>query len=70
LSVIQFRCYKHVRGNRLVIMIISQTSVTRALLLLSFAGLVKQRVKREECKKRINIRFSFLRVCVNKFSII
>jgi hypothetical protein len=53
-----------------VIIITSQTFVTKALLLLFFAGPVKQRVKKEECKKGINIRFSFLRVYVNKFSII
>jgi hypothetical protein len=53
-----------------VIMIISQTSVTRALLLLFFAGPVKRRVEEEECKKGVNIRFSFLGVCINKFSII
>jgi hypothetical protein len=53
-----------------VITIISQTSVARALLLLSFTGPVKQRVKGGEYKKGINIRFSFLGVCVNKFSII
>jgi hypothetical protein len=50
--------------------IISQTSVTKALLLLSFARPVKQRVKGRECKKGVNIRFSFLEVYVNKFSII
>jgi hypothetical protein len=70
LSVIQFRRYKYVRGNRSVIIIISQTSVIKALLLLSFVRLVKQYVKERECKKRIDIRFSFLKVCVNKFSII
>jgi hypothetical protein len=52
-----------------VIAITSQTSVTRALLLSSFAGPVKRCVKREEYKKKVNIRFSFLRVCNNKFSI-
>jgi hypothetical protein len=50
--------------------IISQTFVTRALLLLSFARPVKRRVKERECKKEVNIRFSFLKVYVNKFSII
>jgi hypothetical protein len=58
------------RGDRSVIAITSQTSVTRALLLSSFAGPVKQRVEEEECKKGVNIRFSFPGVCVNKFSII
>jgi hypothetical protein len=53
-----------------VITIISQTSVARALLLLSFARPVKQCVKGGECKKGVNIRFSFLRVCDNEFSII
>jgi hypothetical protein len=33
-----------------VIAIISQTSVAGALLLLSFAGLVKRRVEGGECK--------------------
>jgi hypothetical protein len=70
LSVIQFRCYKHVCENRSVIMITSQTFVTGALLLLSFAGLVKQRVKEGECEKGVDIRFSFLEVCDSKFSII
>jgi hypothetical protein len=64
LSAIQFR------EDRLVIVIISQTSVAKALLLLSFAGPVKQRVKREECKKEVNIRFSFPRVYNSEFSII
>ena len=63
LFVIQF-C-----GDRSVIIIISQTSVIRALLLLSFAGLVKRCVKGEEYKKGVDIRFSFLGVYVNKFSI-
>jgi hypothetical protein len=53
-----------------MIAITSQTSVTRALLLSSFARPVKQRVKREECKKEVDIRFSFLGVYNNKFSII
>jgi hypothetical protein len=53
-----------------VIAIISQTSVTRALLLLSFAGPVKRRVKGGECKRGVDIRFSFLRVCDSEFSII
>jgi hypothetical protein len=44
-------------------------SVTRALLLLSFAGPVERRVKGEEYKKGVNIRFSFLRVCVSEFNI-
>jgi hypothetical protein len=65
----QFRCYKHVRGDRSVITITSQTSVTRALLLSSFAGSVKRRVKEEECKKGVDIRFSFLGVCDSEFSI-
>jgi hypothetical protein len=51
-------------------MIISQTSVARALLLLSFTRPVKRRVKEGECEKGIDIRFSFPEVCVNKFSII
>jgi hypothetical protein len=53
-----------------VIIIISQTSVAKALLLLFFTEPVKQRVKKKECKEGVNIRFFFLRVCVNKFSII
>jgi hypothetical protein len=53
-----------------VIAITSQTSITRALLLSSFARPVKRRVKEEECKKGVNIRFSFLGICVNEFSII
>jgi hypothetical protein len=53
-----------------VIVITSQTSVAGALLLLSFARPVKQRVKREECKKGVNIRFSFLGVYNSEFSII
>jgi hypothetical protein len=69
LSVIQFRCYKHVRENRLMIIITSQTSVTRALLLSSFVGLVERRVKGGECKEEVDIRFSFLGVYINKFSI-
>jgi hypothetical protein len=63
-TIIQFR------GDRSVIIIISQTSIIRALLLLSFAGPVKRRVKERECKKGVNIRFSFLGVYINKFSII
>jgi hypothetical protein len=50
--------------------ITSQTSVAEALLLSSFARPVKQRVKEGECEKRVDIRFSFPGVCVNKFSII
>jgi hypothetical protein len=53
-----------------VIVIISQTSVIRALLLLSFAGPVERRVEKGECEKEVDIRFSFLGVYVNKFSII
>jgi hypothetical protein len=45
-------------------------SVAGALLLLSFAGPVKRRVKEEECKRRVDIRVSFLRVCISEFSII
>jgi hypothetical protein len=45
-------------------------SVVKALLLLSFVRLVKQHIKEEECKKGVDIRFSFLGVYVNKFSII
>jgi hypothetical protein len=52
-----------------VITIISQTSVAGALLLSSFAGLVERRVKGGECEKGVDIRFSFLRVCVDEFSI-
>jgi hypothetical protein len=52
-----------------VIVITSQTSVAGALLLSSFAGPVKQCVKGGECKEGVDIRFSFLGVCVNKFSI-
>jgi hypothetical protein len=52
-----------------VIAITSQTSVARALLLLSFAGPVERRVKEGECEEGVNIRFSFLGVCVNEFSI-
>jgi hypothetical protein len=47
----------------------SQTSVAEALLLLSFAGPVKQRVKEEECEKGVDIRFSFLGVYDSEFSI-
>jgi hypothetical protein len=50
-------------------MIISQTSVARALLLLSFAGPVEQYVKGGECEERVDIRFSFLEVCDSEFSI-
>jgi hypothetical protein len=50
-------------------MITSQTSVAEALLLLSFARPVKRRVKERECKRGVDIRFSFLGVCVNEFSI-
>jgi hypothetical protein len=53
-----------------VIIITSQTSVAGALLLSSFARPVKQRVEEGECKKRVDIRFSFLGVCVDEFSII
>jgi hypothetical protein len=53
-----------------VIAIISQTFVTRALLLLFFIGLVERRVKEEEYKKGVDIRFSFLRVCIGEFNII
>jgi hypothetical protein len=54
-----------------VIAIISQTSVAKALLLLSFAGPVKRRVKEGEYKEEgVDIRFFFLGVCVNKFNII
>jgi hypothetical protein len=53
-----------------VIAITSQTSVTGALLLLSFAGPVERRVEGGECKKGVNIRFSFLGVCNSEFSII
>jgi hypothetical protein len=53
-----------------VIRIISQTSVVRALLLLSFARPVKRRVEEGECKEGgVDIRFSFLGVYVDKFSI-
>jgi hypothetical protein len=52
-----------------MITIISQTSVTRALLLLSFARPVERPVKEEECKKGVDIRFSFLGVYVSEFSI-
>jgi hypothetical protein len=53
-----------------VIVITSQTSVAGALLLLFFAGPVKQRVKGEECEKGVNIRFSFPGVYDSEFSII
>jgi hypothetical protein len=53
-----------------VIAIISQTSVAGALLLSFFTGPVEQRVEGGECEKGVNIRFSFLKVCDNKFSII
>jgi hypothetical protein len=53
-----------------VIAIISQTSVAGALLLSSFAGPVKRRVKGGECEREgVDIRFSFLGVCVGEFSI-
>jgi hypothetical protein len=51
-----------------VIAITSQTSVTGALLLSSFAGPVERRVKGGECKG-IDIRFSFPGVYVGEFSI-
>jgi hypothetical protein len=53
-----------------MIAITSQTSVVRALLLLSFAGLVERRIKEGECEKGVDIRFSFLRVYNSEFSII
>jgi hypothetical protein len=54
-----------------VITITSQTSVTKALLLLSFAGPVKRRVKEREYKREgVDIRFSFPGVYVSEFSII
>jgi hypothetical protein len=53
-----------------VIAITSQTSVAGALLLFSFVGPVERRVEGGECEKRVDIRFSFPGVCVNKFSII
>jgi hypothetical protein len=53
-----------------MIVITSQTSVIGALLLLSFAGPVERCVEEEECKKGVDIRFSFLRVYNSKFSII
>jgi hypothetical protein len=52
-----------------VIAIISQTSVTGALLLLSFAGPVERHVKGEECEEGVDIRFSFPGVCVGEFNI-
>jgi hypothetical protein len=52
-----------------MIAIISQTSVTGALLLLSFAGPVERRVEGGECKEGVDIKFSFLRVCDSEFSI-
>jgi hypothetical protein len=52
-----------------MIAITSQTSVTGALLLSSFARLVKRRVKEGECEKGVDIRFSFLGVCDSEFSI-
>jgi hypothetical protein len=52
-----------------VIVITSQTSVTGALLLLSFAGPVKRRVKEGEYEERVDIRFSFPGVYVDEFSI-
>jgi hypothetical protein len=58
------------RRDRSVIRITSQTSVTRALLLSSFAGPVERRVKGRECEGGgVNIRFSFPEVYVNEFSI-
>jgi hypothetical protein len=52
-----------------VIVITSQTSVAGALLLSSFAGLVKRRVEGGECKEKVDIMFSFPGVCVDEFSI-
>jgi hypothetical protein len=52
-----------------VIAITSQTSVAGALLLSSFAGLVKRRIKGGECEEEVDIRFSFLGVCDGEFSI-
>jgi hypothetical protein len=52
-----------------VIAITSQTSVAGALLLSSFAGPVERRVKGGECERGVDIRFFFLGVCVNEFSI-
>jgi hypothetical protein len=52
-----------------VIVITSQTSVAGALLLSSFAGPVERRVEGGECEEGVDIRFSFLGVYVNKFSI-
>jgi hypothetical protein len=51
-------------------MITSQTSVAGALLLSFFVRPVKQRVKEEKCEKGVDIRFSFLGVYNNEFSII
>jgi hypothetical protein len=62
--------YNIVRGDKSVIIITSQTSVAKALLFLSFARLIKRRVKEKECKKGVNIRFSFPGVYINEFSII
>ena len=52
-----------------MIVITSQTSVAGALLLLSFAGPVKRRVKEGECERGVDIRFSFPGVCDGEFSI-
>jgi hypothetical protein len=52
-----------------VIVIISQTSVAGALLLLFFARPVERRVEGEECEEGVDIRFFFPGVCVNEFSI-
>jgi hypothetical protein len=52
-----------------VITITSQTSVAGALLLSSFAGLVKRRVKGGECEGGVDIRFSFPGVYDSEFSI-
>jgi hypothetical protein len=64
LFIIQFH------RDRSVIVIISQTSVAKALLLSFFIRLVKQRVKEKKCKKGVDIRFSFLGVYNSEFSII
>jgi hypothetical protein len=53
-----------------VIAITSQTSVAGALLLSSFAGPVKRRIKGGECERGVDIRFSFPGVYVDEFSII
>jgi hypothetical protein len=57
------------RGDRSVIAITSQTSVAGALLLLSFAGPVEQRIEGGECEGGVDIRFSFPGVCDGEFSI-